>query len=158
MKQFTVNEIGVIYNDYINPKIVVHEQYLDCLQGVNGFSHLMILWWADKLDQPEIRSVYKFDKPYVYGPKTIGVFGTRSPVRPNLIATSTIQVKEIDYEQGIIYTDYIDADDQTPLLDIKPYTPSADRIIAPKVPDWCEHWPKSYEESGSFDWEKEFND
>lgn len=27
----------------------------------------------------------------------------------------------------------------------------------PLTPDWCAHWPKSYEESSDFDWESEFN-
>ena len=52
---------------------------------------------------------------------------------------------------------YIDANDNTPLLDIKPYTPSMDRIESPTVPDWCSHWPKSLEESSDFPWENEFN-
>jgi tRNA (Thr-GGU) A37 N-methylase len=43
------------------------------------------------------------------------------------------------------------------VLDLKPYMPSVDRIEKPKVPNWCSHWPKSYEESGDFDWEAEFN-
>ncbi len=42
-------------------------------------------------------------------------------------------------------------------LDLKPYTPSIDRVENPKTPDWCSHWPKSYEESESFDWGAEFN-
>ena len=36
--------------------------------------------------------------------------------------------------------------------DKKPYTPSIDRIEKPETPKWCAHWPKSYEQSGSFDW------
>ena len=51
---------------------------------------------------------------------------------------------------------YIDAFDCTEVIDIKPYVPSIDRIENPDVPDWCSHWPKSYEESGDFDWEEEF--
>lgn len=51
----------------------------------------------------------------------------------------------------------LDADDNTPVLDIKPYTPSLDRVESPGVPEWCRHWPKSIEESGDFPWEGEFN-
>lgn len=42
------------------------------------------------------------------------------------------------------------------ILDIKPYTPSVDRVEKPNVPKWCSHWPMSYEESGDFNWEDEF--
>lgn len=52
---------------------------------------------------------------------------------------------------------FIDADDNTPVLDIKPYTPSFDRVETPGVPAWCSEWPKSTEASGSFDWEQVFN-
>jgi len=63
----------------------------------------------------------------------------------------------IDYEKGRIQIPYIDANDGSPVLDIKPYTPSLDRVEDPGVPAWCRHWPRSLEQSGSFDWENEFN-
>ncbi|MDR0958673.1 MAG: tRNA (N6-threonylcarbamoyladenosine(37)-N6)-methyltransferase TrmO, partial [Clostridiales bacterium] len=52
---------------------------------------------------------------------------------------------------------YIEAFDGSPVLDIKPYTPSLDRVELPNVPDWCSHWPKCYEQSGDFEWESEMN-
>ena len=64
---------------------------------------------------------------------------------------------DFDYMSGLIQIAYIDANDKTPILDIKPYTPSLDRVENPQVPDWCSHWPHSLEESASFAWESEFN-
>ena len=58
---------------------------------------------------------------------------------------------------GLNLSSYIDANDKTSILDIKPYTPSLDRVENPQVPDWCSHWPHSLEESASFAWENEFN-
>lgn len=63
----------------------------------------------------------------------------------------------MDIEHGVVGLYYIDAFDGTKVIDLKPYVPSVDRIENPSVPDWCKHWPKSYEESGRFDWESEFN-
>ena len=63
----------------------------------------------------------------------------------------------VDAENGVVGLYYIDAFDGTQVIDLKPYTPSIDRIENPKTPQWCSHWPKSYEESGNFDWEAEFN-
>jgi len=60
-------------------------------------------------------------------------------------------------DNGVIGLAYIDADDQSPVLDIKPYTPSLDRAETPRVPEWCGHWPKNVESSSDFDWESEFN-
>ena len=71
----------------------------------------------------------------------MGIFATRSPARPNPIALSTAQVIRIDHASGVIQIAYTDADNQTPVLDIKP-TPQAWTGRSPAVPDWCSHWPK----------------
>ena len=63
----------------------------------------------------------------------------------------------MDKENAIVGLSYIDANDGTPVLDIKPYPPSLDRVESPAVPGWCAHWPRNIEGSGDFDWEKEFN-
>jgi tRNA (Thr-GGU) A37 N-methylase len=52
---------------------------------------------------------------------------------------------------------YLDAENDTPILDIKPYHPSSDRVRDIKMPEWCRHWPTWYEDSQAFDWSKEFN-
>ena len=87
----------------------------------------------------------------------MGTFATRSPERPNPIACSVCEVKSIDCETGVISLTCFDAFTGTPVLDIKPYHPSEDRGEKAEFPAWCRHWPKSYEESGDFSWEKEFN-
>ena len=116
-----------------------------------------ILWWFDGCDDEENRSVLEAESPYKQGPDTMGIFATRSPQRPNPIALSVVQILYIDHEAGVIYIAYADARQGSPVLDLKPYTPSLDRVEHPQVPDWCGHWPRSLEESGDFDWENEFN-
>lgn len=58
---------------------------------------------------------------------------------------------------GDTFSIYHDADNGTPVLDIKPYTPSYDRVENPLVPAWCSRWPKNTETSGDFDWDEVFN-
>lgn len=58
---------------------------------------------------------------------------------------------------GIIGLAYIDADNGTPVIDIKPYTPSLERVENPSLPEWCSNWPNNVEESGDFDWSTVFN-
>lgn len=87
----------------------------------------------------------------------MGTFATRSPERPNPIALSCCGVTYVDLDNGIIGLEYIDARNGSPVLDIKPYTPSIDRVEKVSMPDWCAHWSRCYEDSGDFDWEKEFN-
>ena len=138
-------------------RIDVEADYKEALTGIKGFSHLAVLWWADQLDNPDLRRTKTVEKPYKTGPDTLGIFATRSPLRPNPICMSVIDVECIDYDSGIIYTSYIDAEDKTPVLDIKPYYPCSDRVRDAKLPEWCAGLPSCIEDSASFDWSKYFN-
>ena len=60
-------------------------------------------------------------------------------------------------DKEVVSLTYFDAFTGTPILDIKPYQPSIDKVESPAVPEWCAHWPKNFETSGEFDWGKEFN-
>lgn len=157
MTEFKVNPIGVIHSDDSGSTIELYPEYRAALQALDGFSHINVIWWFDGCDNEMARSVLTVAQPYKKSPETMGIFATRSPARPNPIALTAVETIQIDYENGIIRIAYIDANDGTPVLDLKPYTPSLDRVESPGVPDWCAHWPKNVEESGDFDWENEFN-
>jgi len=157
MSGMRIMPIGRVESDRGEFQVVLAEQYKEALTGLEGFSHVQVLWWFDGCDNDSDRGVVTNHKPYTHGPELMGTFATRSPQRPNPIAVTTAQVLGIDREKGILKLNYIDATTGTPVLDIKPYTPSVDRVENVSVPDWCAHWPKSYEKSEDFDWEKEFN-
>lgn len=157
MKNYFVKPIGKIRVNEENMYVQLEPEYIPALQGLSGFSHLNLIWWFSELDNEEYRKVLEVPKPYKSAPDVMGIFATRSPIRPNPIALTAVRILNIDYTQGIIYVDYIDANDKTPLIDIKPYTPSYDIIENPESPSWCRHWPISREKSGEFNWENEFN-
>ncbi|MEA4846803.1 MAG: SAM-dependent methyltransferase [Clostridiaceae bacterium] len=157
MGNFQVNSIGNISANDMGMFIELEPGYIPALQALDGFSHLNIIWWFSGSDNKGARNTLRTQQPYKKAPAVMGIFATRSPIRPNPIALSAAEVIRIDYEKGIIQIAYIDANDGTPVLDIKPYTPSLDRVETPGLPEWCSHWPKSLEESGSFNWENEFN-
>lgn len=156
MSDYQVHSIGTIDADDEDFFIQLDEEYIPALQGLEGFSHLVVLWWFSDFDNEEARSILEVPKPYVTAPEIMGIFATRSPVRPNPLGLTAIEVASYDLKKGTIRTHYIDAHPGTPVLDLKPYTPSSDRVEDPQVPAWCDHWPKSFEESGSFNWEEEF--
>ena len=54
----------------------------------------------------------------------VGVFASRSPVRPNHIGISIVRIKSI--KKNEILTSGLDAFDGTPVLDIKPYIKDLD--------------------------------
>ncbi|MDD4074819.1 MAG: SAM-dependent methyltransferase [Eubacteriales bacterium] len=155
--RFTLDQIGTVHCGEEGFSIVIAPEYRAALTGLEGFGYVQILWWFDRCDNEEQRAVLTEEKPYVDGPDVMGVFATRSPQRPNPIAVSPAYVTYLDAENGVIGLAWIDALDGTPVLDVKPYTPSVDRVEQPAVPDWCAHWPKNVETSGDFDWDSVFN-
>jgi tRNA-Thr(GGU) m(6)t(6)A37 methyltransferase TsaA len=157
MNKIKVFPIGKIKNTNGEVAVKLDDKYKAALKGLDNYSHVKIIWWMDGCDNETDRATLLEKKPYKNGPDEIGVFALRSPERPNPIAVSTGQITFIEHASGTIELTYIDANDESIVLDIKPYTPSIDRVEKPVIPDWCSHWPQSIEESAFFDWSKEFN-
>lgn len=153
MKLRVVGNVNVDHDFEIN----IYEGYKEALTGLDGFGHIIIIWWANQVDEKELRDIKIIKKPYKTGPERIGIFATRSPQRFNPICISVIDVKSIDYDSGIIYTSYIDAENGTPILDIKPYYPCSDVAREAELPKWCKGLPKCIEDSDKFDWSEFFN-
>lgn len=98
----------------------------EALRGLEGFSHLWVLWIFSQTPigkwSPTVRP------PRLGGNRRMGVFATRSPYRPNPIGMSALEIEKIYPEKGEITVLGGDILDGTPIIDIKPYLPSADRI------------------------------
>ena len=150
------NPIGHVAVDRGTFTLRIAPPYRAALRGPEGFSHADVLFWCDQVDTDELRRVLLCPKPYKKAPAELGVFATRSPVRPNPIALTPVELLQIDIDEGFVRVPYLDAEDNSPILDIKPYHPCTDRIREVRVPEWCAHWPKWYEDSGDFAWQDEF--
>lgn len=131
------------------------KEYRPALRHLDSFSHALVLWWCHHADADDYRALLEVSPPYKCSPSPLGTFATRSPARPNPLAISTVAIAEIDRATGLVKTPYLDAADETPILDLKPYHPSLDRVRDVAVPGWCDHWPKRVEDSESFDWSAE---
>ena len=123
------------------------------LLGLDGWSHVWVFWWFDKNDTPRKRSILEVHPRGDRNNPRSGVFATRAPVRPNLIALSLCKI--ISVKENLVEIESIDAFDGTPVLDLKPYAPGADSASA-TTPDWARHNPpqpspaaESSEETGS---------
>jgi tRNA-Thr(GGU) m(6)t(6)A37 methyltransferase TsaA len=149
--------IGKVVTENGRYFIELDKSVFPAVTGLDAFSHLLVLWWFHLYDSPQARQYYITEKPYVHGPDKIGVLATRSPVRPNPIAVTACALLGVDPENHRLEVGWIDAENDTPVLDIKPYEPSDDRVRDVVMPDWCRHWPSCLEESAEFDWAGEFN-
>lgn len=153
---FQIKTIGQVIQNPEGMAIQLERKYIPGLAQAGGFSHLQVVWWAHLADNPRGRETLKVRKLFRKAPDELGIFGTRSPARPNPIMVSTIKVSKMDFQAGIIHTPFVDAEPGTPVLDIKPYFPM-ERVRNCQVPEWFLHWPEWAEEVTGFPWEKEIN-
>ena len=154
-KSFIIKEIARVESGNRGFCIKLNDGREKLLSGLEGFSHVQVYWWAHFLDSQEFRTADTVEKPYKKGPAELGIFATRSPMRPNPVAMTLVPVTWIDGEAGELGIAFIDAEPGTPVLDIKPYY-GMERVREYRVPDWCSHWPAWYEEAADFDWAGEF--
>ncbi|GIN61627.1 tRNA (N6-threonylcarbamoyladenosine(37)-N6)-methyltransferase TrmO [Robertmurraya siralis] len=157
MEQFIVKTIGKVRSDENGIRIELEKAFIPGLRNLEGFGYINVLWWFHHCDTEESRSKLIEKSPYKGSPDTLGTFATRAPERPNPIALTCVYISYLEVDKGIIGLAYIDAEDGTPVLDIKPYTPSFDRVEKPIVPNWCSNWPRSIETSGDYDWSAVFS-
>lgn len=154
---YRVKAIGEVEHGANGAIIRLAPEYVLGLRALEGFGHVNVIWWCSGCDSDAGRGTLQMESPYKGAPAIMGVFATRSPARPNPIALTAVEVVGIDVANGIVRVAFIDAADGTPVLDIKPYTPSFDRVETPRVPAWCRGWPMSTEASGLFDWGQVFD-
>ncbi len=141
--KINLTPIGTVRNYVNDPKrkdwqavasqIVINKELETALDGVEGFSHLIIIYWMHKLSPAEQRPAKVHPKGDRSLPLT-GVFATRSPARPNPIGMTV--VKLVERRGSILEVTGLDALNGTPVLDIKPYIPSHDSIPEASVPEW----------------------
>ena len=139
--------IGTVHQKTSGADIFIYEPYREALQQLEHFSHLIVLWWAHKRDNPESRAILSTEPPYAQGHLT-GVFATRAEYRPNPIALTTCKLLDVDQKAGILQVAQIDAMDGSPILDLKAYFPVCDRVREASIPAWLSDWPEWMPDDG----------
>ena len=114
---FTLRPIGWIRKTKTKTKIVLYKKYQPGLMGVAKLSEIWVLWWFHRNDNPRMRSNLKVHPRGNPANPLTGVFATRAPMRPNLIALSRCQILSV--KKNVIEIDSIDAFPDTPVLDLK---------------------------------------
>jgi tRNA-Thr(GGU) m(6)t(6)A37 methyltransferase TsaA len=135
--------IGVVEkaNEEGVSQIRIFDEFRDGLEGLDSYSHLIVLYWFHLRDIEGERSVLKVVPRRHSGAPEVGVFTSRSPSRPNPIGLCAVRLVRL--EGAVLSVEGLDAFEGTPILDLKPYNPRADSVPDAVVPPWALRGPKT---------------
>ncbi|NLG04379.1 MAG: hypothetical protein GX567_11225, partial [Clostridia bacterium] len=139
-KQFEIEQAGIIRNSHGKTYL----QFQETLPDIST-NHIKIIWLFNKFEDKRYRRAVECKPPYG-DVKKMGIFATRSPVRPNPVAMTIAYVEKVDDEYKRIYISGIESFDKTPFLGVCDYHADYDLIENVSVPEWIEHWPKWFPE------------
>jgi tRNA-Thr(GGU) m(6)t(6)A37 methyltransferase TsaA len=131
---FRIRPIGVVRKRSGSLTIEVYPEFSDALLGIEQFSHILVNYWFHKNDTPEKRAILRVHPRKDKSNPLTGVFATRSPIRPNLIASTVCELQSV--EGNHLYIHEIDAYDKSPVIDIKPYVPANFPEKDVRLPNW----------------------
>lgn len=117
--------------------IKIFDNYCRGIYKLSIFSHIIILYWFHERDNDKDRSVLRVTPKMHRGAPLVGVFTSRSPSRPNPLGMSVARLISVD--RCILAVEGLDANIGSPIVDIKPYIPSSDRIENPTVPEYMNY-------------------
>lgn len=100
----------------------VFPPYAAGLKDIEGFSHLYLIYHLHRAGTPEL-----VVKPFLQDAEH-GIFATRTPLRPNAIGLSIVELLGVN--GNMLSIRGVDMLDCTPVLDIKPYAARFDHILA----------------------------
>ena len=130
-----LRSVGIVRREEGSPQseLVIDEDLPGILDGVEEFSHLLVLYWADRIP-PEERSRTRVHPRGREDLPLVGIFATRSPVRPNTICATMVRL--LERKGNRLTVEGLDALDGSPLVDIKPFEPGSYSGEEVRLPDW----------------------
>ncbi len=116
-------------------EITIFDPWTVLLKGLEAFSHILVLYWPHliSLEKRKITQVHPM------GDKTIpkqGIFATCSPARPNPVLVSAVRLVSI--KGNLLTVKGLEAVDNSPVIDIKPYTPHYMGVDGLRIAEWME--------------------
>ena len=146
-KVYEIFPVGYVRREGKRTYLEILEPYVPALKELERFSHVQVFWWFSQFQDEMYRGVTQSEHAPYEAP-VLGVFACRSPVRPNPIGLTTAKILSVNGNEGIVEIVNVDAFDDTPILDLKPYVPSCDRVKDVRVAEWAAEWPEWLPEEG----------
>ena len=140
-EKIVLNPIGYVKTEAVGDEvkdksrtsqIVLRDELVEALEGIKGFSHLFVLFWLSQIPD-EQRMIMKVHPRGRMDMPLLGVFATRTNLRPNPIGLTLVELLKV--EGNTLTVRGLDAFDGTPILDIKPFD-SWDTAKNARFPDW----------------------
>ncbi len=100
-------------------RIVLNYAYANGLLQLDKFSYMYVIYYIDQLSSKTEMIVHP-----PWSEEEVGLFASRSPMRPNPLGISIVKIKNIEGNE--IITSGLDVFNNTPVLDIKPYIKDLD--------------------------------
>lgn len=122
-------------------KVVLLPEYAGGLDGLDGFSHALVVTYLDKTKFEQARHLRRRPRDLDTMP-IVGIFSQRAKDRPNPIGITAVRIIRVG--DDFLEVQGLDAVNGTPVLDIKPYYPAYDRINNCQTPGWVDELMKGY--------------
>jgi len=140
-EKIILNPIGYVRTEAVGDEvkdkstisqIILSDELVEALEGITGFSHVFVLFWLDQVPK-EKRMLLKVHPRGRMDMPLLGVFATRTNLRPNPIGLTLVEL--LGVEGNILTVRGLDAFNGTRILDIKPFD-FWDTAENAKLPDW----------------------
>lgn len=113
--------------------IRIFPEFCEALKGVEDYSHLIVLYWIHlRNNEEDRRTLLVYPKRHKVNVLT-GVFACRSPSRPNPIGLCVVEL--LKREGCTLIVKGLDALENSPIIDIKPYIPKTDSVPSARIPE-----------------------
>ncbi len=134
MQKLVIQPIGQVRKQDDKIFLEIKPEFAPALKGLEGFSHLWVLYWFHENDHPSARATLQVHPRRDPANPLTGVFACRAPERPNLIGLTACKILKVS--GNIVAVAGLDARDGTPIVDLKPYIPKGDALPEATTPAW----------------------
>ena len=140
-EKIVFNPIGFVRTDAVGKEtkdktrtsqIIINDELTEALEGVTGFSHLFVLFWLNQISNHQ-RQTLKVHPRGRRDMPLLGVFATRTMLRPNPVGLTLVEL--VKAEGNVLTVRGLDAFNETPVFDVKPFDPW-DTAETVKLPQW----------------------
>jgi tRNA-Thr(GGU) m(6)t(6)A37 methyltransferase TsaA len=140
---FAVRRIGEVQNAFLEAvpdawesaihRIVIDSHWTKALKGLDGFSHLFVIFWLHGIAGNIAQHVHPENRQDL---PAVGLFATRTPRRPNPIGLQVVEL--VSRRRNVLTVRGLDALNGSPVIDLKPYLPRGDSIADARTPGWIQ--------------------